>query len=171
MFVVEMDNCYPFIIAPWEFFRMKHSWYNGERVTKVHTYNNSLIRGGMNIRVRESLMSCVAFHFLCASCFHHIRSLTGIRETEKSRVQELGASVVVTRHVNAGVYNDAVCICCASLVVALGLSRNEERISRHRENREKFRRNVNGASNNVFFQILYFLPSLYESIASLSYHN
>lgn len=96
---------------------MKHPRHNGERVTKVPC-NISL--GGMNIRVRESLTSCVAFHFLRASCFHHIRSLTGIKGTEKSRVQESGAPVVVARHVNAGVYNKAVYICCASLTVAQG---------------------------------------------------
>lgn len=74
----------------------------------------------MNIRVRESLTSCVAFHFLRASCFHHIRSLTGIKGTEKKSGAGVGcASGGSARHVNAGVYNNGgmyllrVARCCA----------------------------------------------------------
>jgi len=56
-------------------------------------YNISLVLDGMNIRVRESLTSCVAFHFLRASCFHRIyRSLTGMKGTKK-KVGSAGVGV------------------------------------------------------------------------------
>lgn len=83
-------------------------------------------------------------------------------------MQESGAPVVVARHVNAGVYNNTVCICCASLAVAQGCpgTKSETHVAARewRGNREEFRRNANDASNNVFFQTFYFLASLYESM-------
>jgi len=70
----------------------------------------------------------VAFHFLlCASCFHRVRSLAGIKgrkEDEKRSGAGEGAPVVVARHVRTGrregLYNNAVHICCASLAIVRG---------------------------------------------------
>lgn len=68
----------------------------------------------------------MAFHFLRASCFHRIRSLKDIKGgMEKSRLCVQQEVAMVARHVNAGVYNNAICcICCAPLAVAQGRFRD-----------------------------------------------
>jgi len=92
----------------------------------------------------------------------YIWSLTNMKGTKKSWVHKSGVPVVVARHMNERVYNNAVCICCTSLAIAQGCPCSETKsetyiIVRERKgNREKFKRNSNGAFN-MFFQTLYFI--------------